>query len=119
MVVCAVRYEPVSIGNSLLSGNLTGNFANFCSFASSPGRNIPVCQALRGEFPKKPNREFFQSNRELQFEKQGISESENRTTQPDDVETLQRMVRTLAAEGDNLPEPQTRIARSPTTLSTH
>ena len=29
MVVCAVRYEPVSMPNSLLSGNLTGNFAFF------------------------------------------------------------------------------------------
>jgi hypothetical protein len=27
MVVCAVRYEPVSGGNSLLTGNFTGNFA--------------------------------------------------------------------------------------------
>jgi hypothetical protein len=27
MVVCAVRYEPVSTGNSLLTGKNTGNFA--------------------------------------------------------------------------------------------
>jgi hypothetical protein len=27
MVVCAVRYEPVSDDNSLLTGKLTGNFA--------------------------------------------------------------------------------------------
>jgi hypothetical protein len=29
MVVCAVQCEPVSIGNTLLSGNLTGNVAIF------------------------------------------------------------------------------------------
>jgi hypothetical protein len=27
VVVCAVRYEPVSTCNSLLTGNFTGNFA--------------------------------------------------------------------------------------------
>ena len=34
MVVCAVRYEPVSGGNSLLTGKLTGNFSRNTRFCT-------------------------------------------------------------------------------------
>jgi hypothetical protein len=67
MVVCAVRYEPVSAGNSLLSGNLTGIFAKFGGFASRRAGIEAAGQALACEFPKKVNRDSFQANRELQF----------------------------------------------------
>ena len=58
LVVCAVRCEPVSIASSLLSGNLSGNFAKFDDFSLSPTRIETTCQALIGEFPKKANSEF-------------------------------------------------------------
>jgi hypothetical protein len=65
MVVCAVRCEPVSIANTLLSGNLSGNFAKFCAFALNRPGIETARQALIGEFPKKANRDFFRSNREF------------------------------------------------------
>jgi hypothetical protein len=64
MVVCAVRYEPVSGGNSLLTGKLTGNFAiSDVSEAVSP-RKVAVPQRLMAKFPKKNNRENFPNNRD-------------------------------------------------------
>jgi hypothetical protein len=61
MVVYAVRYEPVSNGNSLLSGN----FAKFANFALSLAKIEATHQALISEFPKKVNREFVRSNSEF------------------------------------------------------
>jgi hypothetical protein len=46
LVVCAVRYEPVSKPNSLLSGNLTGNFAIFGLPAPNSLQKVPLLQPL-------------------------------------------------------------------------
>jgi hypothetical protein len=45
--------------NTLLSGNLSGNFAKFGDFSLSRTRIGATRQALIGEFPKHANREFF------------------------------------------------------------
>jgi hypothetical protein len=59
VVVDAVRCEPVSNPNSLITGKLTGNFAKF-----SPMRRFPFpigtqIQKLTAEFPARLNGEFF------------------------------------------------------------
>ena len=57
--------EPVSRRNSLLTGNLTGNFSILClprPFRRPVGEQI---QTLAAKFPTQWNREFFQQNREL------------------------------------------------------
>ena len=56
----AVHYEPVSAPNSLLTGKLTGNFAN-----SGPQQRFPhlineLIQSLAAKFPTQRNREFLQ-----------------------------------------------------------
>jgi hypothetical protein len=82
MVVCAVKYEPVSTCNSLLSGKLTGNFryygaggtrlrhntGNFTIFGLLEAilvRKTPVPQPLLGKFPTQINRENILKNREF------------------------------------------------------
>jgi hypothetical protein len=60
-------FEPVSKPNSLLSGNLTGNSAKFGGFGQIQAEISASCQMLVSEFPKKANREFFQTNREFWF----------------------------------------------------
>ena len=65
MVVCAVRYEPVSTCNSLLTGKITGNFAISRLLEAIPKRKAPVPQPLLGKFPTKINRENFSKNREI------------------------------------------------------
>ena len=63
MVVCAVRYEPVSIGNSLVTGKLTGYFAIWRLLEPVSVRKAAVPQRLFIKFPRKINREKFRRNR--------------------------------------------------------
>jgi hypothetical protein len=65
MVVCAVRYEPVSTCNSLLTGKLTGNFAIPRLLDAISVRKAPVPQRFPGKFPTKINREIISRNREF------------------------------------------------------
>jgi hypothetical protein len=65
MVVCAVRYEPVSACNSLLTGKLTGNFAISGLLEVISERKAPVPQPLLSKFPTKINREIIFDNREI------------------------------------------------------
>jgi hypothetical protein len=67
MVVCAVRYEPVSTGNSLLSGKLTGNSAIWGLLEAKSGQKAPVPQRFPGKFPAKINREIIFDNREISY----------------------------------------------------
>jgi hypothetical protein len=65
MVVCAVRYEPVSTCNSLLTGKLTGNFSVSGLLEAICKRKAPVPQPLLSKFPAKINREIIFDNREI------------------------------------------------------
>jgi hypothetical protein len=65
VVVCAVKYEPVSGGNSLLTGKLTGNFANSTLLEAISQRKATVPQPLPSKFPAKINREIIFDNREI------------------------------------------------------
>jgi hypothetical protein len=51
VVVCAVRCEPVSTCNSLLTGKLTGNFAILRLLEAISVRKTPVPQRFPGNFP--------------------------------------------------------------------
>jgi hypothetical protein len=73
MVVCAVRYEPVSGGNSLLTGNFTGNFANSGAQARNLDEKSEGNQSLVAKFPKKHNRDFFRTNRELRIDNRDLA----------------------------------------------
>jgi hypothetical protein len=55
-------------GNSLLTGKLTGNFANSGLQARKLDEIVADNQLLVAKFPKKHNREFFRSNRELRID---------------------------------------------------
>jgi hypothetical protein len=59
MVVCAVVYEPVSTGNSLLTGKLTGNLAISAILEVIFQPKAVVPQRFLTEFPTKINRETF------------------------------------------------------------
>jgi hypothetical protein len=59
MVVCAVRYEPVSTGYSLIKADLQGIFAKNCLFCESDPDFGAEDQRLSGKFPTFVNREFF------------------------------------------------------------
>ena len=59
MVVCAVRYEPVSTRNSLISAVLQGIFAKNCLFGESAPDFGSDDQRLSGKFPRCVNREIF------------------------------------------------------------
>ena len=65
MVVCAVRYEPVSGGNSLLTGKLTGNFAILGPQKPISLHETTVLQRLFTKFPTQINRENILKNREI------------------------------------------------------
>jgi hypothetical protein len=65
LVVCAVKYEPVSTCNSLLTGNLTGNFAISTLLQAISEQKTPVPQPLLGKFPTQINRENITRNREF------------------------------------------------------
>jgi hypothetical protein len=61
VVVEAARIEPVSTPNSLLTGKLTGNFADSGSqgdFSRPVGQSI---QRLAAKFPTQRNREFLEA----------------------------------------------------------
>ena len=59
MVVCTVRYEPVSSRQSLIMGVLQGIFAKNCLFCGSRPDFGSDDQRLSGKFPTFVNREFF------------------------------------------------------------
>jgi hypothetical protein len=65
LMVCAVMCEPVSIENSLLSGNLTGNFARKQPINVTTGEYFGHLQRLTSEFPTHRSREFRVDKREL------------------------------------------------------
>jgi hypothetical protein len=65
MVVCAVRYEPVSTCNSLLTGKLTGNFVVSGLLQAISVQKATVPQPLLSKFPAKINREIIFGNREI------------------------------------------------------
>src|ERR1700730_3849612 len=65
MVVCAVRYEPVSGGNSLLTGKLTGNLAIHCPKKPTSLHETTVLQRLFTKFPTQINRENILKNTEF------------------------------------------------------
>ena len=74
-MVCAVRYEPVSRDNSLLTGKLTGNFAISGLPELISEQEMTVLQRLIEQFPKQINREIilqireiFDGNRELHLQ---------------------------------------------------
>jgi hypothetical protein len=59
VVVCTVRYEPVSTRKSLIMGVLQGIFAKNCLFCGSRPDFGSDDQRLSGKFPTFVNREFF------------------------------------------------------------
>src|SRR5258708_39408870 len=65
MVVCAVRYEPVSTCNSLLTGKLIGNFAFLGPQKPISLHETTVLQRLFTKFPTQINRENILKNREI------------------------------------------------------
>ena len=65
VVVCAVRYEPVCGGNSLLTGKRTGNFAISGLPRPISLQETAAPQSLLGEFPTQINRENILKNREF------------------------------------------------------
>src|SRR6185437_13055928 len=67
MVVCAVRYEPVSTPNSLIRGVLQGIFAKNCLFRQSGPDFSSDDQRLSGKFPTLANREFLRKIRDSSF----------------------------------------------------
>ena len=71
MVVWAVRYEPVSDRNSLLTGKLTGNFTISPRLEAVLVAKTPVLQRFSDAFPEKINREIIFDNREVCCTEQG------------------------------------------------
>jgi hypothetical protein len=65
MVVCAVRYEPVSAWISLLTGKIAGNFAISGLLGATSVRKAAVPQRFPGKFPATINREIIFENREI------------------------------------------------------
>src|ERR1700730_5987419 len=64
--------EPVCEANSLLTGKLTGKFADSClsvRFLRPVNQQI---QGLAGKFPTQPNREFFEFEQGIESKDQGI-----------------------------------------------
>jgi hypothetical protein len=59
VVVWAVRYKPVSTGNSLLSGKLTGNAAIWRLSEAKSGRKAPVPQRFPGKTLQKLTGKLF------------------------------------------------------------
>ena len=58
MVVCAVRYEPVSTSDCLITGFLQGIFVNCCLLSENAPGFARLIQWLTIEFPKSRNRRF-------------------------------------------------------------
>jgi hypothetical protein len=67
----AVRCEPVSRANSLLTGKLTGNFEKFGPSAPIPHSIDQQIQRLAAKFPTQRNREFSSRIRDFVAGKQG------------------------------------------------
>jgi hypothetical protein len=65
--------EPVSAPNSLLTGKLTGNFAEFGPPPRFSGLLNGGIQKLPAEFPAQQNREFPNAYQGEFFKEQGIS----------------------------------------------
>ena len=65
MVVCAVRFERVSGGNSLLTGKLTGEFRDSGPSEANFVHETTVLQRLFTKFPTQINRENILKNREF------------------------------------------------------
>ena len=63
MVVSAVRYEPVSTPNCLISGFLQGIFANCCLLSENAREFTASIQSLANSFPKNRNRRLEAANR--------------------------------------------------------
>jgi hypothetical protein len=64
VVVCAVRYEPVSTSNSLLKALLQGIFVKICLFCEFAPDFCTYDQGLTGKFPINANREFLRAIRD-------------------------------------------------------
>ena len=64
VVVCAVRCEPVSPDNSLISGNLLGKTAIFPSFCLTAGSLSPMVQRVIERTRTRASREFQTRSRE-------------------------------------------------------
>ena len=64
MVVCAVRYEPVSTSNSLIRAVLQGIFRKIRGFAQQRLSVAQSFQTLGRKFPGEASREFFRASRE-------------------------------------------------------
>jgi hypothetical protein len=78
MVVCAVRYEPVSTCFSLLTGKITGYFAISTLLEAISERKTPVPQPLLSKFPTKINRETIFGNREIFYRNREICNAKSR-----------------------------------------
>ena len=61
----AVSHEPVSTPNSLLTGKLTGIFANSGTPKRLSLQISKLLQLLAVKFPERRNREFYSRNREF------------------------------------------------------
>jgi hypothetical protein len=59
-----VQIGPVSDRHSLLTGNFTGNFANFARLKTLPEQIPSGSSAFVGKFPRISNREIFPTNRD-------------------------------------------------------
>jgi hypothetical protein len=64
-VVCAVICEPVSNGNSLLTGKITGNIAILGPQKPISLQETAVLQRLFTKFPTQINRENILRNRQF------------------------------------------------------
>ena len=71
MVVCAVRCEPVSIPNSLLTAKITGNFSDLATLSDSSYAKTHALQQLQCRFPTQNNRENNYRIREGFAQEQG------------------------------------------------
>jgi hypothetical protein len=106
MVVCAVRCEPVSMENSLLSGNLIGNFAKFGSLGRIQAEIAAAAQALVREFPKKENREFFRSNREFRSDNREFASLGTLTSRTENNGEMDKVVDAIQSSlGGRLTDP--------------
>ena len=67
-----VSGEPVCEANSLLTGKLTGKFADSCLSVRFLRPVDQQIQGLAGKFPTQPNREFFEFEQGIESRDQGI-----------------------------------------------
>src|ERR1700737_2196499 len=67
-----VSRDPVCGANSLLTGKLTGKFADSCLSVRFLRPVDQQIQGLAGKFPTQPNREFFEFEQGIESRDQGI-----------------------------------------------